>query len=57
MSLGFVLTWFIFACLWMIISLDNADFDQTDAEPCLSGIVGFAGKRPRLFEVLFLNKK
>ncbi|CAH0551332.1 unnamed protein product [Brassicogethes aeneus] len=43
LSVIFILTWFIFACLWMLISIENKDFDETNMEPCLGGVQGFAG--------------
>ncbi|KAJ8962842.1 hypothetical protein NQ318_001242 [Aromia moschata] len=42
-TIVFVLTWFMFAGLWMIISIDNVDVGNQTTEPCLEGINGFAG--------------
>ncbi|KAJ8963563.1 hypothetical protein NQ314_005548 [Rhamnusium bicolor] len=42
-SLAFILTWLIFAGLWMIIAIDNEEVASKNSGPCLGGINGFAG--------------
>lgn len=45
LSLAFMFTWVVFACVWMMISVNNGDLDgkNSTTQPCLSGIQSFAG--------------